>query len=136
MGTLLPDRGSSFRLTERHFNPETQREVELIVRTLEDHKAHDVVVLDLRLVSDATDLFIIASGTSNTHVRSLAERVLEALSSGGVKPHHVEGVEGGRWALLDLVDCIVHLFHPTLREYYQLERLWADAVPVPTESLR
>ncbi len=97
------------------------------VEALRDHKARDVVVLDLRDVSDATDFFIIASGTSDTHVRALAEQVLERMRGAGRSPHHVEGVTAGRWVLLDFVDFVVHLFHPTVREFYQLERLWADA---------
>jgi len=84
-------------------------------------------VLDLRRVSDATDYFVIASGTSDTHVRSSAERVAEALRGRGVRAHHVEGLPQGRWALLDYVDFVVHVFHPSLRDFYQLERLWADA---------
>ncbi len=99
----------------------------LTVEALESLKAQDVVALDLRKLSDATDYFVIASGTSDTHVRALANRVLEALSDVSVKPHHVEGLTAGRWALLDFVDVVVHVFHPTLREFYQLERLWADA---------
>lgn len=111
-------------------------QLELIVDTLDEHKAADVLLLDLRPVSDATDVFVIASGTSDTHVRALAQRVLDALGQIGERPHHVEGIETGRWALLDLIDCVVHIFHPELREYYQLERLWADAPPVTVESMR
>lgn len=92
------------------------------------------MVLDLRRVSDATDYFIIASGSSDTHVRTLAEQVTEALRREGQRPHHVEGLSAGRWALLDFVDFVVHIFHPTLRDYYQLERLWADAPSVATHS--
>jgi ribosome-associated protein len=99
----------------------------LAVEALYEYKATDVVVLDLRPISDAADYFVIASGTSDVHVRTLAERVQEALKRTGQRPHHVEGVAAGRWALLDFVDVVVHLFHPTLREYYQLERLWGDA---------
>ncbi len=84
-------------------------------------------MLDLRQVSDATDFFVIASGTSDTHVRTLAERVQETVEHGGGHAHHTEGVRAGRWALLDFVSVVVHVFHPTLREYYQLERLWSDA---------
>lgn len=93
-------------------------------------------MLDLRALSDATDYFVIASGSSDTHVRALAEHVTEALRRAGRRPHHVEGVTAGRWALLDFVDFVVHVFHPTLREYYQLERLWADAPAVSTGSSR
>jgi ribosome-associated protein len=105
------------------------------VHALDEHKAIDVMVLDLRRISDAADFFVIASGSSDTHVRTLAERVLEAVEGGGRRPHHVEGVAAGRWALLDFVDVVIHLFHPTLREYYQLERLWSDAPVVAEESL-
>lgn len=90
-------------------------------------KANDVVVLDLRKVTDMTDCFVIASGTSDTHVRSVGEHVIAELKKDGIRVHHVEGLEQGRWVLLDYVDFVVHLFHPTLRSFYQLERLWSDA---------
>ena len=92
-----------------------------------DMKANDVVVLDLRKVTDMTDCFVIASGTSDTHVRSIGEHVIAELKREGIQVHHVEGLEQGRWVLLDYVDFVVHLFHPTLRSFYQLERLWSDA---------
>jgi ribosome-associated protein len=99
-----------------------------------DLKASDVVLLDLTGVSDATDFFVIASGTSDTHVRSTAEHVMEGLKKKeGVAPHHIEGLQQGRWVLLDYVDVIVHVFHPTLREFYQLERLWSDAERIPLD---
>lgn len=92
-----------------------------------DLKARDVVLLDLANVSNATDFFVIASGSSDTHVRAIAEHVREALAKCGVRTHHVEGAQQGRWVLLDYVDFVVHVFHPVLREFYQLERLWSDA---------
>jgi ribosome-associated protein len=106
------------------------------VEALEANKAQDVVVLDLRGLCDATDFFVIASGTSDTHVRSLAERVIETMRQAGRRPHHVEGLTSGRWVLLDFVDLVVHVFHPSLREFYQLERLWADAPALTTGSSR
>ncbi|HJU66267.1 MAG TPA: ribosome silencing factor [Gemmatimonadaceae bacterium] len=93
----------------------------------QDLKAVNVMVLDLTDVSDATDYFVIASGNSDTHVRSIAEHVLEELKKQGVRVHHVEGLQQGRWVLLDYVDFVVHVFHPVLRDFYQLERLWSDA---------
>jgi ribosome-associated protein len=92
-----------------------------------DLKAVDLVLLDLARVSDATDYFVIASGSSDTHVRAIAEHALEELKKEGVRVHHVEGLQQGRWVLLDYVDFVVHVFHPTLRSFYQLERLWGDA---------
>ncbi len=100
------------------------------MEALEAHKAQDLLVLDLRGLCDATDYFVIASGTSDTHVRALAEHVVESLNRKGSRPHHVEGLPAGRWVLLDFVDFVVHVFHPSLRQFYQLERLWADAPAV------
>jgi ribosome-associated protein len=97
-----------------------------------DHKANDVVLLSLKGVSDMTDYFLIASGTSDTHVRSLGNSVLEDMKKeSGQSAHHVEGLSQGRWVLLDYVDFVVHVFHPTLRNFYQIERLWADAEVIP-----
>ena len=97
-----------------------------------DHKANDVVLLSLKGVSDMTDYFLIASGTSDTHVRSLGSSVMEDMKKQvGQTAHHVEGLSQGRWVLLDYVDFVVHVFHPTLRNFYQIERLWADAQVVP-----
>jgi len=98
-----------------------------VVDALMDRKAVDPVVLDLRGLCSATDYFVIVSGTSDAHVRGMAEHVMTALAPTGVEPHHVEGLAQGRWVLLDYVDFVVHVFHPELREFYQLERLWGDA---------
>src|SRR5207247_10762768 len=93
-----------------------------------DYKANDVVLLDLRGVTDMTDFFIIVSGTSDTHVRSIGERVIEDMKhKEGAAAYHVEGLQKGRWVLLDYVDFVVHIFHPTLSSFSQLERLWGDA---------
>jgi ribosome-associated protein len=99
-----------------------------------ENKANDVVLLDLADVTDMTDFFVIASGTSDTHVRALAEHVIEGLRKDGMRVHHVEGLPQGRWVLLDYVHFVVHLFHPALREFYQLERLWSDAQVVAVEA--
>ena len=97
-----------------------------------DRKANDVVLLSLKGVSDMTDYFLIASGTSDTHVRALGNSVVEDMKKQvGQTAHHVEGLSQGRWVLLDYVDFVVHVFHPTLRHFYQIERLWADAQVIP-----
>jgi ribosome-associated protein len=97
------------------------------VHAIEDLKGRDVVVLDLRGLNDATDFFVMASGTSDAHVRGIANSVLDKLHHRGQRAHHVEGLSLGRWVLLDYVDFVVHLFHPESRSFYQLERLWTDA---------
>ncbi len=98
-----------------------------------DLKANDVVVLDLKGVTDMADFFVIASGTSDTHVRAVAQHVMEELGKSGTRVQHEEGVSQGRWALLDYFDFVVHVFHPSLRQFYQLERLWSDARVVPLD---
>lgn len=104
-----------------------RRELDLVLTALADRKVVDPVVLDLRGLFGATDYFIICSGTSDTHVRGMADHLMDALARHGWKPHHVEGLAQGRWVLLDYVDFVVHVFHPELRAFYQLERLWGDA---------
>jgi ribosome-associated protein len=102
----------------------------LASQALADRKAVDPVVLDLRGLTAATDYFVIVSGTSDAHVRGMAEHVIAALEPHGIRAHHVEGLSQGRWVLLDYVDFVVHVFHPELRDFYQLERLWSDAAVV------
>ena len=101
---------------------------------VQDLKAQDVVLLDLKGVTDMSDFFLIATGTSDTHVRAIAQHVEMEMRKVGAPAHHVEGAEQGRWALLDFVDVVVHVFHPTLRQFYQLERLWGDAREVALEQ--
>ena len=93
-------------------------------------------MLDLRGLTEATDFFVIASGTSDTHVRAAAEHAMDALARAGRNAHHAEGLTSGRWVLLDYVDFVIHVFHPSAREFYQLERLWADAPRLALEPGR
>lgn len=99
----------------------------LIVETLRDKKGLDLVVIDLRQVSDAADYFVLCTGTSEPHVRSLAGDLVDRLRAEGHRPWHVEGLASLRWVLVDLVDIVVHIFRSEAREYYALERLWGDA---------
>lgn len=92
-----------------------------------ERKAQDVMILDLRGISSATDYFILASGTSDIQVRSIAEHILEESKKEGERADHIEGLQGGRWVLMDFIDFVVHVFHPDARAFYQLEELWGDA---------
>ena len=93
-----------------------------------EKKASDVVVLDLKKISDVTDFFLIAEGYTDIHVRAISEHVIENLEKRfKLKPWHVEGMEYARWVLIDYVDFVIHIFQPETRNFYQLERLWADA---------
>ena len=112
-------------------------EVARAAEHLFDRKALDVTLLDLRGISTATDFFLIATGTSDTHVAAISDHVVEELRAGGTRPLNVEGARGGRWVLIDYFSFVVHVFHPAAREFYQLERLWGDApthVLVPGEG--
>ena len=108
--------------------PEVARAAEMLF----DRKAQEVTLLDLRGISTATDFFLIATGTSDTHVSSISDHVVEELRATGTRPLNVEGTRGGRWVLIDYFSFVVHVFHPAAREFYQLERLWGDA---PTHVL-
>lgn len=99
-----------------------------------DNKAQDVVLLDLHGVTDMADYFVVASGTSDTHVRSVAQHLIAGMAQAGLKAFSVEGAETGRWVLVDFVDFVVHVFHPSMRSYYQIERLWGDAPAVTITS--
>jgi ribosome-associated protein len=97
-----------------------------------DRKGVDMLAMDLRGISNATDFFLLVSGTSDQHVRSIAEHIIEELKKEDVRPSHVEGLRAGRWVLIDYIDFVVHVFHPAARDFYQLERLWGDA---PSQAL-
>lgn len=92
-----------------------------------ERKAVEVVALDLRGISTATDYFVIATGQSDVQVKAIAEHVIEELKKEDVRPEHIEGLQGGRWVLIDYIDFVVHVFHPEARGFYQLELLWGDA---------
>lgn len=96
----------------------------LIVETLEEMKAENVVSLNVSHLTTLTDYMIVASGRSDRHVRSIAEALLERCDEAGVEPLGVEGQEGGEWVLVDLADAIVHIMLPRVREFYNIESLW------------
>jgi len=97
----------------------------LIVGALDDVKAQDIIKLDVRRMTSVTDFMIVASGTSNRHVKALVDNVSEKAREAGHKPIGVEGEEGGEWVLLDLQDALVHVMLPKVREFYNLEKLWS-----------
>ena len=96
-------------------------------RAAADKQAERVVVLDVRELVVITDYFIIVSGTSERHVKSISEDIEKALRELGAKPVRREGEAGARWLLLDFIDVVVHVFDDEERDFYDLERLWSDA---------
>jgi ribosome-associated protein len=96
----------------------------VVLDALDDMKALEVKVLDVRGLTDIADYMVIASGTSDRHVRSVAQRVVEKTKEAGFRPHGVEGQQDGDWVLIDLHEYIVHVMLPRVREFYGLEKLW------------
>jgi len=96
----------------------------VILAALDDMKALEVKSLDVRGLTDIADYMVIASGTSDRHVRSVAQRVVEKAKEAGFRPHGVEGQQDGDWVLIDLNEMIVHVMLPRVREFYGLEKLW------------
>ena len=96
----------------------------VILGALDDMKALEVKVLDVRGLTDIADYMVIASGTSDRHVRSVAQRVVEKTKEAGYRPHGCEGLKDGDWVLIDLHEMIVHIMLPRVREFYGLEKLW------------
>jgi ribosome-associated protein len=95
-----------------------------------DKKAQQLVALDVHDVTSVADTFILVTGTSDRHARSIADGIIEQVREAGEKPIGVEGYDEGRWVLIDLGDVIVHVFQAEVREAYDLERLWSDAPPL------
>ena len=96
----------------------------VVIDALADMKALEVKVLDVRGLTDIADFMVIASGTSDRHVRSVAQRVVEKTKEAGFRPHGVEGQQDSDWVLIDLSEMIVHVMLPRVREFYGLEKLW------------
>jgi len=96
----------------------------VVTDALADMKALEIKVLDVRGLTDIADYMVIASGTSDRHVRSVAQRVVERTKEAGFRPHGVEGQQDSDWVLIDLNEMIVHVMLPRVREFYGLEKLW------------
>ncbi len=105
------------------FPPGLERAAELAL----ERKAEDVLGMDLRGISTATEFFLLATGKSDIHVKAIADHVIDELKKESVRPSHVEGLRDGRWILIDYFDFVVHIFHTSARDFYQLEVLWGDA---------
>lgn len=105
--------------------------VKTVTAALDDMKAVNVKVMDVRAVSDVSDCMVLASGNSDRHVRSIADRVVEYAKAAGFRPMGVEGQRDGEWVLVDLNDVLVHVMLPRVREFYSLEELWEPPAPPP-----
>ncbi len=110
--------------------------MELAARTLTAHKAQDLVVLKVKELCSFADYFLICSGTSRRHVLALAQHLEEDLSRAGVRPLGMEGLKEALWVLMDYNGVVIHIFSQALREFYNLEGLWAEAPQLAVEKGR
>ncbi len=102
---------------------------ELILETLDNNKALDIVSIDLKDKSSIADYMIIASGTSSRHIQSLSEQVLDKFKENGLRQCKIEGRDSTEWKLVDGIDIVVHIFNPEKREFYELEKIWSELIP-------
>ena len=110
----------------------TPKEIaELIVKTLDGKMAHDLKLLRTTDVTVLADYFVICTANSTTQVKSLSGEIEYKLGERGLTPAHVEGYDGGTWVAMDYLHVIVHIFHRDQREFYKLEKVWADAEDIP-----
>lgn len=100
---------------------------QLIAELCLQKKAEQVILMDLREITSITDYFVICSGDSEHQVKAICDHIREQLEQQNIKIWHVEGYQSLSWVLMDLVDVVIHIFQPELREYYALEKLWGDA---------
>ncbi len=113
----------------------TQEKLETIIRILDRKKAENIQVIGITNLTIIADYFVIATGTSTTQVKSLADEVEFQLGERGVEPRGVEGIRSANWIVLDYSDIVVHVFYKDTREEYSLERLWADGEQVDISHL-
>lgn len=102
---------------------------DLAIAALEDIKGLDIKVYDVMDKTSVTDIMVFASGTSSRQVKALADSVADKAKKAGMPPLGVEGEEGGEWVLVDLGDVVVHIMQPSIREFYNLEKLWSEDSP-------
>ena len=126
-------------ITRKRLRPAEERVSPLqqaVTTALDDMKAANVRVLDVRGLTDIADTMVIACGNSDRHVRSIAERVVEKAKAAGFRPLGTEGERDGEWVLVDLQDVLVHVMLPRVREFYGLERLWdsGEEVALPAAA--
>ena len=102
---------------------------QVIINTLDNNKAQDIISIDLKDKSSMADYMIIASGTSSRHIQSLSEQVLNKFKDNGMLDSKIEGKDSNEWKLVDGIDLIVHIFHPEKRKFYELEKMWSELIP-------
>ncbi len=116
---------SAFSKSPGRGDDAADRALQLVLASLEDSKAEDIVTIDIAGKSALGDYMVVVSGRSNRHVMAIADHLISDLKDEGLGNARVEGLEGGDWVLIDTGDIIVHVFRPEVREFYNIERMWA-----------
>ena len=102
---------------------------QVVLDTLDQNKAQDIISIDLKDKSSMAEYMIIASGTSSRHIQALSEQVLDKFKKNGLIDSRIEGKDSTEWKLVDGIDLIVHIFHPEKRKFYELEKMWSELIP-------
>ena len=109
-------------------------QLKIAVKALDAKIAEDINVLKIEELTSLAEYFIICTGNSNTHVKTLKEAVEQKFDEAEIAPHHIEG-HSGTWVLMDYGSIVIHIFTDEGRRFYQLDKVWADATPVPTDDM-
>ena len=109
--------------------------LEIAAEAADSKKARDMAALDISAIASFASWFLICSGDSSRQIQAIADEIEMRLKEAGVRPDHIEGYRNAEWILMDYSDLVVHIFSKTARDYYNLERLWRDAVPVELKFL-
>jgi len=123
-----------FKKPEVAFNLNSEQLSQFVAELSLEKKAEDVIIMDLREVTSITDYFVICSGDTDAQIKAICDHIREQLEQNDIKIWHVEGYQFLNWVLIDLVDVVIHIFRPEVRDYYGLERLWGDAKTTRVED--
>ena len=104
--------------------------LKLAAMAADDKKARDMIALDISAIASFADWFLICTGDSSRQAQAISDEIEMRLKQAGVRPYHIEGYQNAEWVVMDYSDLVVHIFSKTARAYYDLERLWRDAVPI------
>lgn len=128
------DEDAATPMPERMRSGEADELARLCADMMIEKKAHDVVMLDISKLTDVSDYFIVCSADSDTHLKAIADAVVDGALQAGIKPYRTEGWQGRTWIIIDFVEVVAHIFYHETRDFYKIERLWGDAVVTKVED--
>ncbi len=123
-----------FKKLEVAFNLNSEQLSQFVAELALAKKAEDIIIMDMREITNITDFFVICSGDSDIQIKAICDHIREQLEAKDVKIWHIEGYQFLSWVLIDLVNVVIHIFKPEVRDYYALERLWGDAKIIRVED--